>query len=231
VSAAGHGPLRLQNVYVVADRPAELHAFYESALGLQLKFRDKDRWFQYGVGNTSVALACREEAAPAASGLVMVLEVSDFAGARERMIRDPENFSRLLAEVRQFVRTECLPREEQVDRTDLIPEALVQRMREVGLFGHSIPEAYGGAGLTSEELSLVNIEVSQVGDHVPRALRRQHRHRLRVAGGRRHAAAEATVPAALASGELTGCLALTEPEAGSEATNVQDRRARRRPLT
>jgi predicted enzyme related to lactoylglutathione lyase len=85
VSAAGHGPLRLQNVYVVADRPAELHAFYESALGLQLKFRDKDRWFQYGVGNTSVALACREEAAPAASGLVMVLEVSDFAGARERI--------------------------------------------------------------------------------------------------------------------------------------------------
>jgi predicted enzyme related to lactoylglutathione lyase len=85
VSAAGQGPLRLQNVYVVADRPAELHAFYESALGLQLKFRDKDRWFQYGVGNTSVALACREEAAPAASGLVMVLEVSDFAGARERI--------------------------------------------------------------------------------------------------------------------------------------------------
>lgn len=80
-----HGPQRLQNVYVVAQRPAELHAFYESALGLQLKFRDKDRWFQYGVGNTSVALACREEAAPATSGLVMVFEVSDFAGARERI--------------------------------------------------------------------------------------------------------------------------------------------------
>jgi predicted enzyme related to lactoylglutathione lyase len=78
-------PKRLQNVYVVAERPAELHAFYESALGLQLKFRDQERWFQYGVGNTSVALACREEAAPASSGLVMVFEVEDFAAAQERI--------------------------------------------------------------------------------------------------------------------------------------------------
>ena len=78
-------PKRLQNVYVVAVRPAELHAFYESALGLQLKFRDQERWFQYGVGNTSVALACREEAAPAKSGLVMVFEVEDFAAAQERI--------------------------------------------------------------------------------------------------------------------------------------------------
>jgi len=79
-------PKRLQNVFVVAERPAELHAFYESALGLKLKFRDGDRWIQYGVGNTSVSVACREEAAPATSGLVMVFEVEDFAGAEERVI-------------------------------------------------------------------------------------------------------------------------------------------------
>ena len=78
-------PKRLQNVFVVAQRPAELHAFYESALGLQLKFRDKDRWIQYGVGNTSVALACREEAVPATSGVVMVFEVSDFTETAERV--------------------------------------------------------------------------------------------------------------------------------------------------
>lgn len=78
-------PKRLQNVFVVAQRPAELHSFYESALGLQLKFRDKDRWIQYGLGGANVALACREEAVPAASGLVMVFEVDDFAGAQERI--------------------------------------------------------------------------------------------------------------------------------------------------
>lgn len=78
-------PRRLQNVFVVAERPAELHTFYESALGLQLKFRDKERWFQYGVGNTNVALACRDEAAPATSGLVIVFEVDDLDAARERI--------------------------------------------------------------------------------------------------------------------------------------------------
>ena len=78
-------PKRLQNVFVVAERPAELHNFYESALGLQLKFRDKDRWIQYGAGNTNVALSCLEEAAPATSGVVMVFEVDDFADMSERI--------------------------------------------------------------------------------------------------------------------------------------------------
>ena len=87
MSAMDNAPQRLQNVFVAAERPAELHAFYESALGLKLKFRDKDRWFQYGVGNTSVAVACKEEAAPASSGLVMVFEVNTFEGADER-VRD-----------------------------------------------------------------------------------------------------------------------------------------------
>jgi predicted enzyme related to lactoylglutathione lyase len=78
-------PLRLQNVFVVAERPDELHAFYQSALGLQLRFRDQDRWFQYGVGGSNVALACREEAAPASAGLVMVFEVDDLQAARAQV--------------------------------------------------------------------------------------------------------------------------------------------------
>jgi len=78
-------PKRLQNVFVVAERPAELHDFYQSALGLQLKFRDGDRWIQYAVGNAGVALACPEEAMPATSGVVMVFEVDDFAATAERV--------------------------------------------------------------------------------------------------------------------------------------------------
>lgn len=79
------GPKRLQNVFLVAERPAALHAFYTEALGLQLKFHDQDRWFQYGVGATNVSLACREEAAPATSGAVLVFEVDDFAAAQARI--------------------------------------------------------------------------------------------------------------------------------------------------
>jgi len=85
VSAAVQSPKRVQNVFVVAKQPASLHAFYEGALGLPMTFRDGDRWIQYGVGGTNVALASAEEAAPATSGLVMVLEVDDFEGATERI--------------------------------------------------------------------------------------------------------------------------------------------------
>ena len=134
------------------------------------------------------------------------------------MIRNPESFAQLLAQVRRFVREECIPLEAEVDRTDVIPEPLVQRMRDIGLFGHSIPEDYGGAGLTSEELSLVNIEVSQCATTF----------RARF-GGNTGIASESLVvdgTAAqkekylpqLASGNVTGCFALTEPEAGSDAT-------------
>ncbi len=134
------------------------------------------------------------------------------------MIRNPDEFAKLLADVRQFVRAECIPLEAEVDRTDVIPEPLVDRMRALGLFGHSIPQAYGGAGLTSEELSLVNVEVSQCAT----AFRARF-------GGNTGIASESLVvdgtPAQkekylpqLASGKVTGCFALTEADAGSDAT-------------
>jgi acyl-CoA dehydrogenase len=134
------------------------------------------------------------------------------------MIRDRESFSALLATVRRFVQEECLPLEGQVDAGDEIPEPVVERMRALGLFGHSIPEAFGGAGLTTEELTLVNLEVSQVAT----AFRARF-------GGNTGIASESLVVDGtpeqqrrylprLASGELTGCFALTEPEAGSDAT-------------
>lgn len=137
------------------------------------------------------------------------------------MIRDPQTFEAMLAELRSFLRNECQPIEEQVDAQDLIPEPVVQRMRELGLFGHSIPEAYGGAGLTTEELALVNIEVSQVATTF----------RARFGGNTGIASESLVVDGTeaqkrqylplLASGEVTGCFALTEPEAGSDATALR----------
>jgi len=134
------------------------------------------------------------------------------------MIRDPIKFEAMLAQVRRFLREECLPIEALVDETDAIPEPVVQRMRELGLFGHSIPQEYGGAGLTTEELARVNIEVSQVAT----AFRARF-------GGNTGIASESLVVDGtpeqqrkylplLASGEVTGCFALTEPDAGSDAT-------------
>ncbi len=137
------------------------------------------------------------------------------------MIRDAKQLEAMLQEIRTFLRTECLPIEAQVDATDEIPEPMVQRMRELGLFGHSIPEEYGGAGLTTEELAMVNIEVSQVATTF----------RARFGGNTGIASESLVVDGTpeqkrrylplLASGEVTGCFALTEPDAGSDATALQ----------
>jgi len=134
------------------------------------------------------------------------------------MIRDPAKFDCLLTQVRQFIHAECIPCEREVDESDEIPERIVDRMRALGLFGHSIPQAYGGAGLTTEELALVNLEVSQAAP----AFRARF-------GGNTGIASESLVAdgtpeqkqrylPGLASGETTGCFALTETGAGSDAT-------------
>lgn len=137
------------------------------------------------------------------------------------MIRNQQGFQKTLAVVREFIQKECRPLEQQVNQQDVIPESIVQRMKAIGLFGHSIPSQYGGAGLTTEELALVNIEVSQVAT----AFRARF-------GGNTGIASEALVAEGtedqrqrylprLASGEITGCFALTEPEAGSDATALK----------
>lgn len=137
------------------------------------------------------------------------------------MIRDEKSFQTMLQEVRHFIRNECMPLEAEIDRSGQIPEPLVQRMRELGLFGHSIPAEFGGAGLTTEELAIVNIEVSQVAVAI----------RARFGGNTGIASESLVVDGTpeqkrrylpqLASGEVTGCFALTEPEAGSDATNLR----------
>ena len=137
------------------------------------------------------------------------------------MIRDTPHFEALRADIRAFVRERWHPLEEQVSRDNDIPPDVVDELRRKGYFGWSIPEAYGGLGLTTEELVLCAMELSQSSVAL----------RARV-GTNTGIGSEALVADGteaqkqrwlprMATGELTGCLALTEPEAGSEASNVQ----------
>lgn len=140
---------------------------------------------------------------------------------------DSPEFAPMLERIRRFVREECIPLEQSIDHDDRIPDELVERMRELGLFGHSIPTEYGGSGLDTEALARVNIEVSQAAPVF----------RARF-GGNTGIGSEALIADGteaqkrqwlpqLASGRLTGCFALTEETAGSDATALATRAERR----
>ena len=77
------------------------------------------------------------------------------------MIRDPETLELLLATVRRFVRERLVPNEQRVADDDAIPPEIVAEMRTLGLFGLSIPEEYGGLGLTMEEEVAVAFELAR----------------------------------------------------------------------
>ena len=137
------------------------------------------------------------------------------------MIRDPDGFPQFLASLRRYVREQLAPREAEVARLDEVPQDLVASMAAQGLFGYSIPEQYGGAGMTTEELILAAMELSQcsVAFRARVGTNTGIGSEALVADGTD--AQKARYLPRLASGELTGCFALTEPQAGSDATALR----------
>src|SRR3954468_20199319 len=139
---------------------------------------------------------------------------------------DPETSPALITPTRRFVAERLRPLEEKVAEDDEVPAEIVREMREMGLFGLSIPEAYGGLGLTmSEEVRLAlefgrttpafrsvfgtNVGIGSQG--------------LVMAGSDEQ---KAQWLPGIASGETITSFALTEPGAGSDGASVQTRAAR-----
>ncbi len=136
------------------------------------------------------------------------------------MALDQETLSQFVDSVRRYVRDRLIPLEMQVAEEDRIPEEVIDEMKEMGLFGLSIPEEFGGLGLTmSEEVAIIqemgytspvfrsmfgtNVGIGSQGivmDGTPEQ--------------------KAKYLPLLASGELVGSFALTEPDAGSDAGSV-----------
>src|SRR5918912_1889421 len=63
--------------------------------------------------------------------------------------------------VRQFVDEQIIPKAEHYDHEDEFPEPLVEQMKELGLFGVTIPEEYGGLGLDLKTYALIQVELSR----------------------------------------------------------------------
>lgn len=60
---------------------------------------------------------------------------------------DPDIFEQFIDQLHRYVRDRLIPAEREIIETDHIPEAIVQEMRDMGLFGLTMPEEYGGAGM------------------------------------------------------------------------------------
>ncbi len=139
------------------------------------------------------------------------------------MITNPEQMSALLDAIRRFVIDVAIPNEDRVEAEDEVPPEVVAAMRELGTFGWSIPAEYGGSGLTSEELALAFIELTRcsVAYRVIGAQNAGIGSECIIRDGTPEQK-QRYLPR-LAAGELLGCLALTEPDAGSDATALQTR--------
>ncbi|RKE37810.1 acyl-CoA dehydrogenase [Paraburkholderia sp. BL23I1N1] len=137
------------------------------------------------------------------------------------MTSNPSHFDSMLADVARFVREEAIPRENEIEKADAVPADLVERMRELGYFGWSIPRDFGGAGLSTEQLVRGAFELSQasVAFRARVGTNTGIGSEALVADGT-DAQKQRCLPR-LASGELTGAFALTEAEAGSDATALR----------
>ncbi len=137
------------------------------------------------------------------------------------MIRDQESFAALRNGIIRFVRERLVPNEKRVAETDEIPADVVEEMKALGLFGLTIPEQYGGLGLTMEEEVLVMFEMGRTSPAFRSIIG------TTVGIGSQGILMDGTprqkeqyLPR-LATGALIASFALTEPDAGSDAASLR----------
>lgn len=140
---------------------------------------------------------------------------------------DADSFEILLDTVRRFVQERLVPAETIVEETDEVPNHIVQEMKDLGLFGLSIPEEYGGVGLSMPQECQVAYEIGQT------ALAFRSVFGTNVGIGSQGILMDGTkeqkqfyLPR-VATGELIMSFALTEPDAGSDSASIKTRGERK----
>jgi acyl-CoA dehydrogenase len=137
------------------------------------------------------------------------------------MIRDPELLNQLLDTLSRFVRQRLIPNEARLAEDDAVPPELLAEMKEMGLFGLSIPEEYGGLGLTMEEEALVAMEIGKTSPAFRSVFGTNNgigAQGILIDGTPEQK--ERYVPP-LATGEILSSFCLTEPDVGSDAASLR----------
>jgi acyl-CoA dehydrogenase len=123
--------------------------------------------------------------------------------------------------IRDFIRDEIEPYAMQIEEEDAIPDVLIQKTKEMGLFSLSIPEAYGGLGIGMVGKCALYEEIGQthngyttlIGAHTGIGT-------VGIVEMGNEEQKKKYLPD-MATGDRIGAFALTEPEAGSHATNLK----------
>ena len=123
------------------------------------------------------------------------------------------------AMAREFAESEVRPIAEEIDRESRFPHETVKRMGELGLLGMSVPEAWGGSGSDGVTLALAVVEIARVcASHAVIMIVNNSLYCEPVLRFGTDAQRERFLRP-VAAGHAQGCFALTEPQAGSDATN------------
>lgn len=137
------------------------------------------------------------------------------------MALDNDTLNQLLDTVQRYVRERLIPHEAEVGETDIIPPHIIAEMKEMGLFGLSAPTEYGGLGLTMEEEVRVVFDLAQCSPAFRSLIGTNNgigSQGIVIDGTTEQK--NAYLPR-LASGDLIGAFALTEPESGSDAASLR----------
>ncbi len=128
--------------------------------------------------------------------------------------------AQIVAMVRDFVRREVEPVAAELDREDRVPHDLIDQMKELGLFGITVPEEYGGMGLDYTTFASIFEELSMGLMSLSGAIGTHHILTYVLTHYGTEEQREKFLPD-LASGKKRGGLALTEPGGGTDVANLQ----------
>src|SRR5690554_775070 len=137
------------------------------------------------------------------------------------MIRDQETMQILLDSIRSFVNEVLIPQEEAIAEADEIPANTISEMRDMGLFGLTIPEEFGGLGVTMEEEVSIAFELGRASPAFRSFIGTNNgigSIGILLDGTEEQKAAY--LPR-LASGEILSAFCLTEPDSGSDAASLK----------
>lgn len=121
--------------------------------------------------------------------------------------------------VKDFVKKDIAPIADAYDKDDIYPHELIPKMQDMGLFGINIPQEFGGLGLDFTTFAKIFEELSKGWMSVSGIIGTHHILGHIVAQYGTEEQKERILPK-MATGEIRGGLALTEPEAGSDAQNI-----------